>query len=59
MAEHKFRKVHTGFYMRDDSAYFIRRFETSPQRFVWNVYDSDSVYVASFRTLKAAMVCFV
>lgn len=58
MVSHEFKRVHTGFYMRDDSAYSIRRFETSPQRFVWNVYVSDMVYVASFRTLKAAMVCF-
>ena len=55
---HKFYRVHTGFYRRDDSAYSIRRRETSPQRFVWDVYVSGVVYVASFRTLKAAMVCF-
>lgn len=58
MALHKFYRAHTGFYVRDDSAYYIRRFETSPQRFVWNIYDSDSVFVSSFRSLKAAMVSF-
>lgn len=58
MAFHKFYRAHTGFYVRDDSAYYNRRFVTSPQRFVWKVYDSDSVFVASFRTLKAAMVSF-
>lgn len=55
---HEFKRVHTGFYMRDDFVYFIRRFETSPQRFVWKVSGPDMVCVASFRTLKAAMVCF-
>lgn len=58
MATHEFKRVNVGYYVRDDSAYYIRRLETSPQRFVWIVFDSDSVSVASFRTLKAAMVCF-
>ena len=58
MKKHVFYRVYPGFYVRDDRAYFIRRVETTPQRFVWNVFDSGEICIATLRTLKAAMYAF-
>lgn len=56
MKVHKFYRICTGSYIRDDGCYLIKRVETTPQRFVWNVFSLDALCVGTWPTLKAAKI---